>query len=155
MRYTTKALILPATESSLPVEETYYGFFFFHHNKFMYWVNISFLKLPLISSIPEAMFYVTVTSPQLSHLIFRITLRYKYCFGSHCRIFFYSALHQLYYWTDLSTSRPSTVPSNAGSPVQKTESSSSLVVPEESLFSPSLDEPLWMSDGVLSFAGGS
>lgn len=49
-------------------------------------------------------------------------------------------------------------PGNAGSPVQKMPSkvsSSSLVVPEGSLFSPSLNEALWMSGGALRFAGGS
>lgn len=131
----------------------------FHHNQFVYWVNVSLLKLPLVTYTPEVTSCATI-SAQLLHLIFKSHLKTQILIWQPLQELLLSSgpAYQFYYWADLTTTWPSTTPGNAGSPVQKMpckESSSSLVVPEESRFSPSLNEALWVSGGTLPIAGGS
>lgn len=122
-------------------------------------MNVSLLKLPLVTYTPEATSCATI-SAQLLHLIFKSHLKTQILIWKPLQELLLSSgsAYQFDYWADLATTRPSTTPGNAGSPVQKMprkESSSSLVVPEESPFSPSLNEALWVSGGALPFAGGS
>lgn len=121
-------------------------------------MNVSLLKLPLVTYTPEVTSCAT-TSAQLLHLIFKSHLKTQILIWKPLQELLLSSgpAYQFYYWADLTTTWPSTTPGNAGSPVQKMpckESSSSLVVPEESRFSPSLNEALWVSGGTLPIAGG-
>lgn len=53
----------------------FFSFSGFHHNKFVYRVNVSSLKLPLVTYTPEARSWAIITSTQLFHLIFKSHLK--------------------------------------------------------------------------------